>query len=109
VDISKLDCKFLKGKLAGGNPIVGSERCAGCTKRCGMHCGLTGGTLLSFPGMDKVPTGKRASSLAKDGAQVLGEYQMESSSHQLEVHGDVDTSGFSFDEVEAGGGMTLEY
>lgn len=108
VDISKLDCKFLPGKLANGNPIIGSKNCAGCTKRCGMHCGLTGGTLLSFPGMESLKSNKRASADAKEGHQVLAEYQLESSSHQ-DIHGDIDTSGYRFDDVDARGDMTLEF
>lgn len=62
VDIKQLDCSFLKGKLKTANVITGASKCASCSYRNGMHCGLTGGTLLTFPGMDKM-SGKKTASI----------------------------------------------
>jgi hypothetical protein len=42
-----------------------------------MHCGLTGGTLLSFPGMNGTAK-KMASDDAKDGHSILNEYDLSS-------------------------------
>lgn len=61
INLDRVDCKYLKGKLASCNAIVGGSKCATCSYRNGMHCGLTGGTLLTFPGMDKVKSNKIAS------------------------------------------------
>jgi hypothetical protein len=103
VDIGKVDCGYLKGKLASGNAIVGVSKCASCTHRHGMHCGLTGGTLMSFPGMDSIKSNKRASADAKDGFQVCSEFQLEAN----HSNGDIDTTGFSFDDVQTHGPMNL--
>jgi hypothetical protein len=103
VDISKVDCGYLKGKLASGNAVVGVSKCASCTHRQGMHCGLTGGTLMSFPGMDSLKSSKKAHAGAKDGNQVYSEYQLEAD----HSNGDVDVSGFHFEEVQSHGPLTL--
>ena len=105
VDVNHIDCVHLKGKLSSKNPIVGSSNCASCTKRCDMHCGLTGGTLLSFPGMDKVKSNKKAHAGSKEGHQILSEYQLEDSSHQVAV--DLDVTGYTYDEVDAKGSFNL--
>lgn len=76
VVLSALDCSFLKGKLASTNAIVGESKCASCSYRGGMHCGLTGGTLLSFPGMNRVATNKISHETETDGRKVLFEYEM---------------------------------
>lgn len=76
VILAALDCSYLKGKLAASNPIVGEKKCASCSYRNGMSCGLTGGTLLSFPGMDKVRSNRVAHEGVKDGQQVLFEYDL---------------------------------
>jgi hypothetical protein len=60
INLDRVDCKYLHGKLASKNAIVGAKKCASCTYRNGMHCGLTGGTLLTFPGLDKVSSNKIA-------------------------------------------------
>ena len=73
VSLSQIDCRFLKRKLGVGNAITGAAKCASCAYRQDMHCGLTGGTLLSFPGMGQ--TGKRAGGAAPtDPAAVSREY-----------------------------------
>jgi hypothetical protein len=77
VALSQIDCTFLKGKLGMQNAIVGAAKCASCTFRQGMHCGLTGGTLISFPGMDKqAPNHKVAAGAPKDGKAMLQEFDM---------------------------------
>ncbi len=77
VALSQIDCTFLKNKLADHNPIIGAPKCASCTYRKGMHCGLTGGTLLSFPGMDKVTSNHTAGEGAPvDGRSILAEFDL---------------------------------
>jgi hypothetical protein len=74
--LAAIDCTLLKGKLATGNAIVGEKKCASCTYRNGMHCGLTGGTLLSFPGMNTVASNKISHEGVKDGREVLFEFDL---------------------------------
>ena len=74
--LAALDCGFLKGKLASSNPIVGESKCASCSYRNGMHCGLTGGTLVSFPGMDKLASKRIAHETETDGRKTLFEYEL---------------------------------
>lgn len=77
VKLSQIDCTFLKQKLGVQNAIVGEKKCASCAYRQGMHCGLTGGTLLSFPGMNQVQSNHRiAKNAIKDGSQVLQEFDL---------------------------------
>lgn len=91
IALSQIDCTFLKNKLAVHNPIVGASKCATCTFRTGMHCGLTGGTLLSFPGMDKMGNNKKTANVGEvdkigsgvvpeDGRSILAEYDLTASS-----------------------------
>jgi hypothetical protein len=103
VDISRVDCSYLKGKLASTNGIIGSSKCSGCSYRNCMHCGLTGGTLISFPGM-VMPNSKKRASNTQDGNQVLSEFELDSSISQQEL----DTEGYSSEEVESSGPMNLE-
>lgn len=74
--LAALDCAYLKGKLAASNAIVGEKKCASCSFRSNMSCGLTGGTLLSFPGMDKASSKKISHEGVKDGKQVLFEWEL---------------------------------
>lgn len=53
VALSQIDCKMLVAKLGSDNAIYGEKKCASCSYRKGAHCGLTGGTLVAFPGMGK--------------------------------------------------------
>lgn len=77
IALSQIDCSFLKNKLADHNPIIGAAKCGSCSYRKGMHCGLTGGTLLSFPGMDKVTSNHTAGVGApEDGRGMLNEYDL---------------------------------
>ena len=74
ISLSQIDCRFLKAKLAVSNAILGAVKCGDCAYRQDMHCGLTGGTLLGFPGMDK--TGKTASAPPEDAAALLKDYEL---------------------------------
>jgi len=74
--LAALDCSFLKGKLASSNAIVGERKCASCAFRNGMHCGMTGGTLLSFPGMKNASTNKISHGNEVDGREMLFEYDI---------------------------------
>lgn len=76
VVLAALDCSLLKNKLGTGNAIVGEKKCASCSFRSGMHCGMTGGTLLNFPGMDRVASKHIAHEGSKDGKQVLFEFDL---------------------------------
>lgn len=87
VDISKLDCSFLKGKLAASNPIVGEKKCASCAYRNGTSCGLTGGTLLSFPGMNKAAEAKKIvhEGAPVDGHNMLYEFDLHDAPEDTEI------------------------
>lgn len=100
VDISKVDCRFLRGKLATNNPVHGVSKCQSCTYRNCMHCGLTGGTLTSFPGMEMVGS-KQASKtkLATDGAAMMESYGLTTEAVQLQGEIDMKTSVRSMDIV----------
>ena len=75
VRLSQIDCRLLKQKLGVSNAIVGAIKCADCVYRQDMHCGLTGGTLLSFPGMEQ--TGRKtASAPPTDAAALMREYDL---------------------------------
>lgn len=79
VELSKVDCQYLKGKLGTANAIVGDKRCASCVYRKGMHCGLTGGTLLAFPGIERTGAKKTARALSGkplDGNSMLHEFDL---------------------------------
>jgi hypothetical protein len=87
VDLNQLDCQFLKNKLAMQNVIIGKDKCASCTYRQGMHCGRTGGTLLSFPGMAEQTSNKKvAANAPKDGYAILNEFDLTGAAPQ----GDID-------------------
>lgn len=90
VALSQLDCTFLKGKLAAHNAIIGASKCASCSFRQGMACGLTGGTLISFPGMQAGvnPNQKTASGAPKDGRAMINEFDL----HEATPAADIDIS-----------------
>lgn len=84
VNLNQIDCGYLKGKLASSNAIVGASKCASCTYRCNtMHCGLTGGTLLTFPGMDKAKTKRANYEGVNDGVQDMASFDMQADSMDL--------------------------
>ena len=74
--LAAIDCTLLKNKLGTGNAIVGEKKCGSCSFRNGMHCGMTGGTLLSFPGMDRVASQHIAHEGSKSGEVVLFEFDL---------------------------------
>jgi hypothetical protein len=75
IHLSQIDCRLLKQKLGVNNAIVGAVKCVDCSYRSDMHCGLTGGTLLSFPGMEQ--TGRKtASAPPTDAAALMKEYEL---------------------------------
>lgn len=103
VALSQVDCQFLKGKLATNNPIIGASKCGSCSYRKGMHCGLTGGTLLTFPGMDKqASTHKVAADAPKDGYAMLNEFELSAAAPTQ----DIEMSAPDRAEVEMGNTMT---
>jgi hypothetical protein len=104
IALSQIDCTFLKGKLGVQNAIVGAPKCATCTFRKDMHCGLTGGTLLSYPGMYEANKHKNASQPTFDGHQVLGEYDLINTAPQ----DDIDTSGHKLEDIEMDATHKLE-
>lgn len=111
IALSQIDCTFLKQKLGVQNAIVGASKCGSCVYRQGMHCGLTGGTLLSFPGMERQASQhKIADGAPKDGHKMLADYEMNSG--MILSAGDIDIKESSGQmEVEPGtinGGMNFE-
>ncbi len=80
IALTQIDCTVLNKmgvKLGSQNPIVGAEKCGSCSYRKGMHCGLTGGTLLSFPGMAQTASNhKVASGAPEDGRSILKEFDL---------------------------------
>jgi hypothetical protein len=79
VNLASLDCTLLKRRLASSETILGASKCASCTLRQGMHCGLTGGTLLSYPGMGQDSSSRRTAAMTpqvKDGVQSMRDLGM---------------------------------
>jgi hypothetical protein len=77
IALTQIDCSLLKGKLATSNTIVGEKKCANCSYRKGMHCGFTGGTLITVPGIENVqPSHRVASGAPKDGYGIMREFDM---------------------------------
>lgn len=80
INLASVDCSLLKRRLASSETIIGASKCAGCTLRNGMHCALTGGTLLSYPGMDKVGMNSKRAALAAtqttDGMQLMASLEL---------------------------------
>ncbi len=100
VALTQIDCTLLKRKLATSNGIIGAAKCASCTYRKGMSCGLTGGTLLSFPGMETVKTNHRvAAGAPKDGLGMMKEFEMV----ERMTPGDIEISKPDFADIELSG------
>ena len=93
INLAAVDCSLLKHRLTASESIIGKSKCATCTHRCaGMHCGFTGGTLLSFPGMDRVG-GKRASlqqATAPDGVATMQAMELIAPTLDIEIRKDRD-------------------
>ena len=104
VALSQIDCKFLKGKLGIRNAIMGATKCADCTYRSDMHCGLTGGTLLAFPGMEK--TGRKtASAPPEDAATTLREYDLVDKPEQADIDLNEDREGIEMGSKPSAGDL----
>lgn len=90
IALSQIDCTTLKKmgvKLSSKNAIIGAEKCGSCSYRNGMHCGLTGGTLLSFPGMNQIASNKKVSAGApKDGRSMLKEFDLIGKAAQADIN-----------------------
>lgn len=89
IALSQIDCTTLKKmgvKLSAKNAILGAEKCGSCSYRNGMHCGLTGGTLLSFPGMNQVASKKKvAAGAPEDGRSILKEFDLMEKTAQADI------------------------
>lgn len=75
INTAAVDCSLLRKRLTASETLIGKSKCASCSYRQQMHCGYTGGTLLSYPGLG---TGgaKRASRKdpeAPDGNDIMAE------------------------------------
>ena len=75
LNAAAIDCSLLRKRLTASETLLGTTKCASCTLRGGMHCGLTGGTLLSVPGMESSGR-KRASVDAEDGVTTMDSLEM---------------------------------
>lgn len=89
IALSQIDCTVLKKmgvKLSAQNTIVGAEKCGSCTYRDGMHCGLTGGTLLSYPGMNQTASNKKVAAGAPvDGRAMLKEFDLSGNAALVDI------------------------
>jgi hypothetical protein len=105
IALSQVDCTFLKAKLGVQNAIVGAPKCASCSYRQGMHCGLTGGTLVSYPGMEhQASNHKIASGAPQDGRAMLQEYDLTASAEPQDI--EINAAGPARAEVQMGSAMT---
>ena len=77
----------MKNRLASSETILGKEKCASCGFRNSMHCGLTGGTLLSFPGMEKV-SAKTASAPGQDGVSFMQSLELTAPTLEIKINQD---------------------
>jgi hypothetical protein len=101
IALTQIDCTNLGSKLSSSNAIYGEKKCGSCTYRRNAHCGLTGGTLVSYPGMDMAKTNHRiASNSPVDGISMIEEFDMLAPQIPTDIEflkpgEDVDLSGFS--------------
>jgi hypothetical protein len=71
-----------------------------------MHCGLTGGTLVSFPGMDKQSSNhKIAAGAPKDGRAMLQEFDLTAAAKPVDI--EINAAGPERAEVKMGPTMTV--
>ena len=100
IALSQIDCTVLNKmgvKLGSQNAIVGAEKCGSCSFRNGMHCGMTGGTLIHFPGMNQTASNhKVAAGAPEDGRSILKEFDLMGSKPQ----GDIDMSAPSRADIQ---------
>ena len=87
VNLASLDCKLLKGRLTASETILGKPACKTCTLRNGMHCAFTGGTLLTYPGMESA--GAKTASV-KDGVEIMEVLGLEEPTLDIQMNKDPD-------------------
>lgn len=108
VVLAALDCSFLANKLAPSNGIIGESKCASCQYRHAMTCGKTGGTLLTFPGMNKASADQSHRIIhegaLQDGAQMLKDWEIARSQPEvlpIEINPESRTMGDSQIELNS--------
>jgi hypothetical protein len=93
IALSQIDCTKLGGKLSSSNGIIGEHKCGSCSYRTGMHCGFTGGTLIQFPGQEKVATNHRiAEGAPVDGIEMIKDFDMMGTAKLVDI--DIDTPDY---------------
>ena len=91
INLAALDCSLLKQRLTASETLIGKSKCATCSTRAGMHCGFTGGTLLSYPGME-TSGAKQASAQAaqQDGVEFMKSMELTAPVLEILIKGDRD-------------------
>ena len=108
VALTQIDCTLLPQKLGTSNAIIGASKCGSCTYRKGMHCGFTGGTLLSFPGLEKTASNhKKYASSPKDGYGLLNEFEMAKTAAAHDIDINVDGPGYGDIELNTSSKVNL--
>jgi hypothetical protein len=90
INLASVDCTLLKRRLASSETILGAAKCSSCALRNGMHCGLTGGTLLSYPGMGKEASAVKTAAMAprvKDGVETMHDLGLQEPSLTIDFRG----------------------
>ena len=87
INLASVDCKLLKNRLTASETILGKAACKTCGLRNEMHCGFTGGTVLSYPGMES-PSPKTAS--VKDGVQIMEDLGLQAPTLDIQIASDPD-------------------
>lgn len=89
LNVAAIDCKLLRKRLTASETLLGTTKCATCTARGGMHCGLTGGTILSYPGMG--PQGRKQASMdAEDGVTTMDSMELRAPEMIIDIKTDRD-------------------
>ena len=90
VNLASLDCKLLKGRLTASETILGKPACKTCTLRNDMHCAYTGGTLLTYPGMEASGSKRASAESAQDGVQIMEALGLEAPVLDIQPNADPD-------------------
>ena len=98
INLAAVDCSLLKGRLTASETILGKDKCASCGLRSGMHCGFTGGTLLSFPGMEKTSS-KTASAQGQDGVAFMQSLELTAPTLEIQINKDRELPHVEMDVV----------
>lgn len=102
INVAAVDCSVLKHRLTASETLLGKEACATCSFRtAGMHCGFTGGTILSYPGMEKQA---KTASVAQDGVAVMDGLELRAPELNVEFNEDRQLL-----DVEMSGIPTLQF